>query len=250
MIRTVIIEDEFHPRETLVLKLREHHADIEVVATCESAENGLIEILRRQPDLIFLDIQLPENNGLWLADELHKMKCDNFMPPGIIFTTAYTDSQYLLSAFKLAVIDYLVKPILLDNLAMAIERFKKQDRASSGVGALMSALKKENILKFKNYGGLLLLKSDDIAYIKADGKYAQIVLADGKEEDVFDSLMDIESFVPADIFIRTGRSFIINKNYIRRVDIKKSVVQIATPASSFNIKLPEKAVKQLKEDIS
>ena len=250
MIRAIIIEDEFHPRETLIQKLKENHTDIEVVAACEKAENGLIEILRQQPDLIFLDIQLPGNNGLWLADELSKMACDSFVPPGIVFTTAYTDSQYLLSAFKLAAIDYLVKPILLDDLATAIERFKKQDRASSGVGPLMSALQNGKVMKFKNYGGLLLLKSEDIAYIKADGKYAQIILADGQTEDIFDSLMEIENFVFADTFIRTGRSIIINKNYIRRVDIKKSVVQITTPITSFNIRIPEKTVRQLKDCLS
>ena len=249
MIRAIIIEDEFHPRETLIQKLKENHADIEVVAACETAETGLIEILRRQPDLIFLDIQLPANNGLWLASELHKMTCDNFTPPGIIFTTAYTDSQYLLNAFKLAAIDYLVKPILLDDLSMAIERFKKQDRAYSGVSSLMTALEKSKVLKFNNYGGLLLLKSEDIAYVKADGKYAQIILADGKTEDIFDSLIDIEGFIPADTFIRTGRSFIINKNYIRKVDIKKSVVQISTPLTSCNVKIPEKAIRQLKDNL-
>ena len=249
MIRVIIIEDEFHPRETLIQKLKEYHTDIEVVAACEDAESGLIEILRRQPELIFLDIQLPENDGLWLAGELHKMTCDSFTPPGIIFTTAYTDSQYLLDAFRLAAIDYLVKPIVLDNLAVAIDRFKKHERASSGVGSLMAALEKGRTMKFKNYGGLLLLKPEEIAYIKADGKYAQIVLADGKTEDIFDSLMEIESFIPTETFIRSGRSFIINKDYVRRIDLKKSVVQVATPATSCNLKIPEKALRQLKEDL-
>ena len=249
MIQAIIIEDEFHPRETLIQKLKKNHTDIDVVAACENAENGLIEILRWQPDLIFLDIQLPENNGLWLAEELHKMACDKFTPPSIIFTTAYTDSQYLLSAFKLAAIDYLVKPIPLDDLSVAIDRFKKQDRAFSGVEALMSALDKGKVMKFKNYGGLLLLKSEDIIYIKADGKYAQIILADGKTENIFESLMNIESNIPADTFIRTGRSFIINKNYIRRVDIKKSVVQIASPKTSCIIKIPDKVLRQLKDDL-
>jgi len=186
---------------------------------------------------------------LWLAEELYKMTCDSFTPPGIIFTTAYTDSRYLLNAFKLAAIDYLVKPILLDDLSVAIERFKKQDRASSSAASLMTALEKGKVLKFKNYGGLLLLKAEDIAYFIADGKYAQIILSDGKTEDIFDSLTDIESFLPGDNFIRTGRSFIINKNYIRKVDIKKSVVQISTPLTSCNVKIPEKAIRQLKDNL-
>ena len=249
MIKAIIIEDEFHPRETLIQKLKNYHPEIEVLAACENAENGLIEILRRKPDLIFLDIQLPENDGLWLAGELHKMTCDSFTPPGIIFTTAYTDSQYLLNAFKLAAIDYLVKPVLLDDLAVAIERFKKMERASSGAGSLMMALEKGKLLKFKNYGGLLLLKTEDIAYIEADGKYAQILLADGKTEYIFDSLVEIESFIPFDTFIRTGRSFIINKDYIRRIDIKKSVVQVATPVTSYSLKISERAIRQLKEDM-
>ncbi|GHU83276.1 DNA-binding response regulator [Bacteroidia bacterium] len=249
MIRAIIVEDEFYPRETLIMQLKENHADIEVLTACENAESALIEILRRQPDLIFLDIQLPDKNGLWIAEELHKMACEKFTPPGIIFTTAFTDSDYLLSAFKVAALDYLVKPIMPDSLAKAIDRFKNLGQQHLNGGSLMSAFQKEKILKFKNYGGLLLLKPENIAYVKADGKYAQIFLANGEMEDIFDSIAEIENTLSSTLFFRAGRSLIINRQYIRRLNVKKSLVQITTPTASYDLKIPEKSVKELKEDL-
>jgi two-component system LytT family response regulator len=246
MIRAILVEDEFHPRETLIMKLKESHADIDVLAACENAEDALVEILRQQPDLIFLDIQLPNKNGLWLAEELYRMACDKFKPPAIIFTTAYTDSNYLLSAFKVAAIDYLVKPIVSDCLAKAIERFKNQGKQQSNVGALMSAFQKEKILKFRDYGGLLLLKPEDIAYVKADGKYTQFFLANGEMEDIFDNITEIGKALSPNLFLRAGRSLIINRQYIRRINVRKLLVQIATPTFSCDLKIPQKSVKDLK----
>jgi two-component system LytT family response regulator len=116
-MKAIIIEDEFHPREMLIKKLQDYHPDIEIVAVCENAELGLVKIIQLHPDLIFLDIQMPEHNGIWLAEQLSELACDSFLCPGIIFTTAFTDTEYLLKAFKLAAIDYLVKPIDVEALA-------------------------------------------------------------------------------------------------------------------------------------
>jgi two-component system LytT family response regulator len=89
MPHIILIEDEYSPRQLLREKLAQHFPDMEIVAECENAEDALIEILRWRPDLIFLDIQMSGKNGLWLADELIRMKTDTFTPPDIIFTTGY-----------------------------------------------------------------------------------------------------------------------------------------------------------------
>lgn len=247
MIRAIIIEDEFHPRMTLQQKLREHHPEVEVVATCENAENALIDILRLQPDLIFLDIQLPGKNGLWLAEELYQLSCDTFTPPGVVFTTAYTDSEYLLKAFRLAAIDYLVKPVMLDSLSEAICRFKERSVSSPGIAALMAAIKGEQLLRFRNYAGLILLKPEDIVYVKADGNYAQIGLANGDTEEIFERLGEIEKALPAHIFLRTGKSLVINRQYIRRINLKKCRIEVATPTVSYPLEVSEKAIRLIKD---
>lgn len=246
MIRTIIVEDEYHPRLTLQQKLAEYHPEIEVLAACENAESALIEILRLQPDLVFLDIQLPDKNGLWLADQLNEMSCETFTPPGIIFVTAFSESEYLFKAIRLAAVDYLVKPVMLDNLATAIDRFRKRANPSAGVQNLMNALNREKILKFKNLNGILLLKPKDIAYIEGDGNYARMALTGGEFEEIFERLGEIEQILPKDTFIRAGRSIILNKYYVRRINSKKSTVQMVTPEAAFEVEVPAGALKQLK----
>ncbi len=245
-IRAIIVEDEFHPRQTLLLKLQEHHPEIEVVKTCEDAENALIEILRLQPQLLFLDIHLPHKNGLWLADQLNQMTCETFRPPGIIFTTAYNDSEYLLNAIRLSAIDYLIKPILVENLSLAIERFKKKNNHATSIQSLMDTIQNEKIFRFKNVSGLLLVKAEDIAYVEGDRNYARMALSNGEFEEIFERLGEIEEVLPNEIFIRAGKSIIVNKNYIRRINSRKSIIQIITPSSNFEVEVSAGALKLLK----
>ena len=245
-IRTVIVEDEFHPRQTLLQKLAEFHPEIELVAECDNAETALVEILRYQPNLIFLDIHLPCKNGLWLADQLNQLSCDSFTPPGIIFTTAYNDSEYLLNAIHLAAIDYLIKPILIDSLSVAISRFRKRIDAASSVRSLMDTLKAEKMFRFKSVNGLLLVKAEDIAYVEGDRNYARMALISGEFEPVFERLGEIETALPSDSFSRVGKSLIVNKRYVRRINTRKSTVQIVTPHTSYTVNVSAGSLKLLK----
>jgi two-component system LytT family response regulator len=246
-IRAIIVEDEFHQRETLVQKLREYHPKIEVITTCESAESALVEIVRNTPQLIFLDIQLPGKNGLWLADQLSQMSCETFSPPEIIFTTAYSDSEYLLNAIRLSAIDYLIKPVQIDSLAIAINRFKKR-KEFSPTRSLGETVQKENLFRFKNFGGLLLVKAEDIAYIEGDGNYSKMYLANGESENIFERLGEVEQALPSDIFIRVGKSIIINKNYVRRINSRKSSLQIVTVSTTYEVQVSANAVKAMRGD--
>ena len=245
-IKTIIVEDEYHPRETLILKLAEFHPEIEVVKACEDAESAMVEILRCQPQLLFLDIQLPGKNGLWLADQLNQLSGDTFTPPIIIFTTAYNDSEYLLKAIKLSAIDYLIKPILIDNLSIAISRYRKHISSMATTRSLSEVIQNEKMFRFKNYSGLLLVKAEDIAYVEGDRNYARMALANGEYEAIFERLGEIETVLPADIFARVGKSLIVNKRYIRRINARKSTVQIVTPQTTYTVEVSAGALKQLK----
>ncbi len=245
-IRAIIVEDEFHPRETLLQKLKEYHPEIEVLKACENAETALVEILRHQPQLLFLDINLPNKNGLWLADQICQLACETFVPPGIIFTTAYSDSEYLLNAIRLSAIDYLIKPVLIENLSIAIERFKKRTENTSSVHNLMYTIQNEKMYRFKNLSGLLLVKAEDIAYVEGDRNYAQMALANGENEPIFERLGEIEQVLPKDIFIRAGKSIIINKKYIRRINARTSKVQIVTPNASYEVEVSAGAIRVLR----
>jgi two-component system LytT family response regulator len=249
MIRAIIVEDEYHPRMTLKQKIEEKYPDIEIISLCESAESALIEILRLQPELLFLDIQLQGENGLWLAEQMYKLACETFCPPCVIFTTAYTDSEYLLRAFQLAAVDYLVKPIAIDKLEVAIDRFRSKINASSSLGIMMNTFEKENIMRFRSSNGLILLREDDITFVRADGNYSEMGLANGNREDIFERLGEIEAKLPKGNFERFGKSFIINKKYIRRLNFKKNIIQMSTPQITFDIEAPSVVIKLLKKQL-
>lgn len=244
MIQTIIVEDEFSPRQMLLEKLTAHFPEIEVVAECENAEEALIDILRLRPQLVFLDIQMSGRNGLWLANELMRMKNDAFTPPEIVFTTGYTYSEYLLNAFELAAVDYLVKPVSVDGLQKAVARYRGRAGVTTGMQNLMDAIEHEAVLKFKSYNGLFLLRPDDIAYIEADRDYAYMFFANGEKEDVFERLGEIEKKLPPEIFLRAGKSVIINKKYIRK--IMDNRIQLTTPSASYLVEISRAAIRQLK----
>jgi len=245
MVNVIIIEDEYSPRQMLREKLEQHFSDMKIVAECENAEDALIEVLRLRPDLLFLDIQMQGKNGLWLAEELMRMKGDTFTPPDIIFTTGYTYSEYLLKAFELAAIDYLIKPVSVESLEKAIARYRERAGQSSAIQNLADALSKEKLLKFKGYNGLILLRPDDIAYIEADRDYACIFYANGNKEDVFERLGEIEKKLPSEIFPRAGKSVIVNRKYIRK--ITNDAIQLITSNASYMVKISKEAVRLLKE---
>ena len=94
MYTCIIVEDEELPRLSLKSKLETYHPDIEILAMCENAESALECILRNRPQILFLDIQLPGQNSMWLLEQLQQTG----KLPQIIFTTAYTDPEYLLKA--------------------------------------------------------------------------------------------------------------------------------------------------------
>ena len=247
-MKVIIIEDEFSPRQMLREKLEQHFPELEIVAECESAEDALLEVLRLRPDLIFLDIQMSGKNGLWLADELLRMKGETFSPPDIIFTTGYTYSEYMLKAFELAAIDYLVKPVNVEKLKKAVERFYQRSGTTTGLQNMADAMNDEKLLKFKSYNGLFLLRPDDIAYVEADGNYACMFLTNGTKEDVFERLGEIEKKLPPETFMRTGKSIIVNRQYIRKITDKN--LQLVTPAVNYLVEVSKEAIRQLKEKIT
>src|SRR6188768_3896097 len=111
MIRAIIIEDEPVSREMLTLMLQRHLADIEIVDTCSNPTDGIDSIAKHQPDLIFLDIQMPKMNGF---DMLTKISNINFE---VIFTTAF--DQYAINAIRTSALDYLLKPVDDEELTAA-----------------------------------------------------------------------------------------------------------------------------------
>ena len=207
-LKTIVVEDERLPRLSLLAKLEEHRQLLDVVDDCDSYETALESILRHRPDLLFLDIQLGGRDSISLLEELR-----HTIPlPYVIFTTAYSDREYLMSAIKLSAVDYLLKPVGKAELAHAIA--KAADRARFAAPQEM-----REKLSFRLVNSKLFLLSGDIAGFKAEGNYSTLVSFDG-EYLVLESLLSLERRLQGrGRFLRVDRSTIVNVEMVCSIDL-------------------------------
>lgn len=211
--RAIIVEDERLPRLALLQKLETYHPDIEVVACCESYEDALTAILRHRPDILFLDIQLQGHTSLELLRELKEA-----IPlPHIIFTTAYSNSEYLLEALRFAAADYLLKPVDVSDLAKALHRIEERDATT--FSSTPPPLAHSGKCPFRTLNGTLYAGKEEVIYVRANGNYSNIMLDEG-EEIVLERLGVIENKLGTEHFIRAGRNLLLNRNLIYRVNRK------------------------------
>ena len=221
--RAIIVEDERLPRLSLLRKLETYHPDIEVVDCCETYEAALTAVLRHRPDILFLDIQLQGHTGLELLRELKEA-----IPlPHIVFTTAYSNSEYLLQAIRFAAADYLLKPVDVSELAKAIRRIEERSAAAPSTSAQSQA--QSGKLPFRTLNGTLYAGRDEVVYVRASGNYAQVTLSEG-EEIVLERLGVIESKLGESHFVRAGRNLLLNRNLIYKIDRKHKCCILRTPA--------------------
>ena len=239
-LRTIVVEDERLPRLTLLKKLEALADDVEVVAVCDSYENARDSIRTFRPDLLLMDIQLQGRDSISLLNELK-----GEMPlPYVIFTTAYDDRSYLMSAIKLQATDYLLKPISPEELRQAIGKVKRNvDNNPLPTDQPTSA----PLLTFRTSNGRVWVGADSIAYIKAARNYAVLVCFD-HEELLLDSLLNIEAKLDPQQFIRVDRSTIINRRVITKLNTHNSSCRLrAANGSEIELELSKVAIDHLKD---
>jgi two-component system LytT family response regulator len=212
MIRTVLIDDEKECTDTLGADLKLYCPSIEVVEVCNSAKQGVVTIRNTNPDLVFLDIEMPWMNGFEMLDFLGEI---NF---SIIFTTAY--DQFAAKAFRISAVDYLLKPIDYRDLQQAVKRVEhkmQQGIAFANVENLVHNFKRplqEHRIALPYRDGYEFIEMDNILFCQADGAYTHIHLNNGKKMLVSKSLGEMEEMLPSDQFPRIHHSTIVNLKYI------------------------------------
>lgn len=210
--KTIIIEDEQLARQRLK-RLLNNYQEVEIIAEAENGLEGLELINKHQPDLIFLDIEMPILNGFEMLSKLGEHQ------PKVVFTTAY--DQYAIKAFDEGSIDYLLKPIELERLDKTIHKLKQTNLAKPilAIDDLLQQIKGKTVQKtltVKLGDRILLIKIDDIIHIQAEEKYVFLYTVDGKKHLTDYTLSTLEGKLPED-FIRIHRSDIINTNYITEI---------------------------------
>jgi two-component system LytT family response regulator len=202
MISTIIVDDERLAREglkSLLLKI----PDIQIVAEAENVDEALDLIEKLKPQLVFLDIQMPEKSGFDLLEELIET-------PAIIFTTAY--DEYALKAFEVNALDYLLKPIEQDRLNDAISKIKKQIEDLK-VDRLRSKLLPHEKVFLRDGDKCWYISLNEIRLIESAGNYAKIHF-DKFQPLIHRTLNSLDERLSDDTFFRANRQQIINLNFL------------------------------------
>lgn len=224
-IKTLIIDDEPLARRNLRLLL-EKDPQIEILDECRNGREAVKAINAMSPDLIFLDIQMPEMDGFDVLERVGSKKVQ-----AIIFVTAF--DQYALKAFDVHALDYLLKPFDDERFAHALERAKRQieareiDRLSQRLLALLEGRESERKgskqqpdyltrLMVKVAGRVTLLKVEEIDFIEADGNYAKLHVG-RKSHLLREKMHDLEGRLDPAKFVRIHRSVIVNLDRIKEM---------------------------------
>lgn len=218
MIKTIIVDDEFNAREFLEkLLIRYFPEKFIVLAKCESVEEAKIAIEKFNPELVFLDIQMPNKNGFQLLKEVETINFD------VIFTTAYSD--FAIEAIRCSALDYLLKPINYIDLKTTVKKYEeKLDKASQQKKMLLlienldTGSPQFNKIALPVESGFEMVKINSILYCEADSNYCKVVCLDGKKIILSKTLKYIEELLPETIFHRIHKSYLVNLNYINRFD--------------------------------
>lgn len=220
-IRTLIVDDEPLARERLHTLL-EGEPDIDLVGECANGTEALAAVHRDRPDLIFLDVQMPELDGFGVVAQLQ----DEPMP-AIVFVTAY--DRFALKAFEVHALDYLLKPFDRERFATALERARKlvlqrhSGDLSKRLSSLITDLRPEknepkyvDRLAIKTEGRVLFFKIDEIDWIEAADNYVSVHV--GTEEHLHrETMSSLETKLPPTRFLRISRSTIVNLERIKEM---------------------------------
>ncbi len=214
-MRALIIDDEAKARSVLQTMLSEFFTEITGIKLAENLMEGVKVIKDYKPDIVFLDIEMPEYSGLEILDFINEPI--NFQ---LIFTTAY--QQYALDALKLSAVDYLVKPIAIDELKTAIQK-AIVNIESKKVSFQFEELKKaiqslsSHKIALEIPGEIIFVSHDDILYLEADGMYTKVHLANSKQELISKPLSYFETQLKNNhLFFRCHRSYLINLYYLEK----------------------------------
>tara|TARA_R110000751_G_scaffold14621_1_gene47062 strand:- start:14175 stop:14927 length:753 start_codon:yes stop_codon:yes gene_type:complete len=234
-MKAIIIDDEKRARRILKTLIEEECPEIVTVFDAENLLEGVAIIKAEQPDVVFLDIEMPNHSGLQIL-EFFKNDTINFQ---IIFTTAY--GHYAIDAFKLSAVDYLLKPIDIDELKTAInkasdsleENFIKEKLLNLERNFQQLALNK---IALEVPKGIRFVSHEDILFFEADGVYTKVFLQNGKTELICKTLKHFtEQLSNKPLFYKPHRSYLINLKYMTEITKKDGLQVIMSNNKSIPI---------------
>ena len=239
MIKTILIDDEPLARTILREYLKVYPA-IQIVQECNDGFEGVKAIAQHQPDLIFLDIQMPKINGFEMLELIES-------PPAVIFTTAFDD--YAIKAFEAHAIDYLLKPFSKDRFDKAVQKWLTQKTPSKNTQALLEATSRQaeeqHRIVVKKGANIVIIPVHKVYYLEAYDDYVKIHTAEGfylkkKTMSHFEQLLNPVQFV------RVHRSYMINLQELTRIEPLEKDSHVVLLKSGMRIPLSQSGYAKLK----
>lgn len=246
-IRVLIVDDEPEARELLQFILADM-PDFKVVGLAGDVDQAMGYFTGNPPDLVFLDIHMPDKDGFQLIDYIRR----EGLNPGIIFVTAF--DNYAIKAIRNSVFDYILKPIRKSELQDALERFKQSARQKKlpDLKEILELLREPSSSKVKlnTRSGYILIAPSDVVFCEADGNYTNIQLLNGNRELTTQNLGAIEEVLDGHGFFRASRSYLVNLRFLSRVDRKSASCILEYNGKSSCLKIPSQKIRLLEASFS
>jgi two-component system LytT family response regulator len=240
MIKTILIDDEPLAR-TILKEYLKAYPDIHLVQECNDGFEGVKAIAQHQPDLIFLDIQMPKINGFEMLELI-----DN--PPAVIFTTAFDD--YAIKAFEAHAVDYLLKPFSKDRFDKAVQKWLAQKSSSKNMQALLETTaqrpEEQHRIVVKKGANIVIIPVHKVHYLEAYDDYVKIHTAEGfylKKK----TMSHFEQSLNPLQFVRVHRSYLIHLQELTRIEPLEKDSHVALLKSGTRIPLSQSGYGKLKE---
>ena len=262
MLRALLVDDE-PPARDLLRRLLTAHADrIEIVGEARSVADAADKCAQLRPDVVFLDVQMPREEGFALLPRL--------VPPlpAVVFVTAY--DEFAVRAFEVNAVDYLLKPVTPDRLARALQRIRdrpsdpqllaaptsppepwrrgKPGEGGSTLNSQPALLTPSDTLFLRSDRGLRAAPVTSITHIEAEENYTRVHLADSTAMLIRRPLSEWEKILPSELFVRVERSLLINRTAVHQLDrISRDVAHAHLAGQNRPLSLARRASQRLRE---
>lgn len=234
MTRAIMIDDELHCLQTLGILLKEFCPDIQIVEQCQSASKGLEAIARHNPQLVFLDIEMPVKNGFEMLEQVTDISF------AIIFITSY--DQYAIKAIRFSALDYLLKPIDPRELIAAVNKVREQRHLpyAEQFQMLLRQINEKNNsfnkIAVPTFEGFELIPADQVIYFEANDNYTFVFLKDKRKIVACRSLKEIEEQMEVfKFFVRVHHSYMANLNEVTKYVRGEGGYLVMSDGCSINV---------------
>lgn len=215
MINYIIVDDDELQIDFLQMQL-DNIEELHCLAVCTNAFDARKKIIEHKPDLLILDIEMPELSGIQLVKSMKDV-------PAVIFVTSHTG--YAVEAFDIEAIDYIIKPVATERLIRAIDKVKKL-KTSPALNVPEAELSFDSDAFFtRDKNTYVKTAYKDVLYIESSGNFSFIHTIDNNKQIVLANLAKMEEQMPGNLFIRISRSFIINKQYVKSINTEQIQLQ-------------------------